>query len=194
MRLHWIWFAAILALAAPVMAQTPGEIGVTYDWMHANAPVAECGCFSLNGGGVEAAWKLDERFALAAEAGAARASGQDLTLASYLAGPRLHLLSDKKSRGTRMDPYAQMLLGGAHAGGPLAGVISRSSNSFALRVGGGLNLRLNESWSVRLFEVDYLLTLLPNGVNDHQNIVLVNGGLLFRFGKGNRGSHLVPVP
>jgi hypothetical protein len=28
-----------------------------------------------------------------------------------------------------------------------------------------------------------MLTLLPNGVNHHQNILLVNGGLLYRFGK-----------
>lgn len=183
MRLRWMWMVSILWLAVPSLAQSGGkELALTYDWMRGNAPVGGCGCFALNGGGASLAWQLHARIALAAEAGATRASGQDLTLATYMAGPRLRLLSPDRESRIRLAPFAQFLLGGAHASGALAGTAGHSSNAFAFRVGGGLDVPLHSALTLRAIQADYLLTRFPNQVNDRQNILQLGVGLVYRFG------------
>jgi outer membrane immunogenic protein len=183
MRLRWMWMVSILWLAVPSLAQSGGkELALTYDWMRGNAPVGKCDCFALNGGGASLAWQLHARVSLAAEAGATRASSQDLTLATYMAGPRLRLLSPDRERRTRLAPFAQFLLGGAHASGALAGTAGHSSNAFAFRVGGGLDVPLHSALTLRVIQADYLLTRFPNQVNDRQNILQLGVGLVYRFG------------
>ncbi len=76
----------------------------------------------------------------------------------------------------------QILLGGAHASGTLAGTPGHSSNAFAFRVGGGLDAPLKGALTLRVVQADYLLTLFPNQVNDRQNIVQLSAGLVYRFG------------
>ena len=183
MRLRWMWVVSILWLAVPALAQSASkELALTYDWMRANAPVGGCGCFALNGGGASLAWPLSPRIALAAEVGATRASGQDLTLAIYTAGPRFRFLTPERESHNRLAPYAQLLLGGSHASGTLAGTAGQSSNAFAFRAGGGLDVPLNGVLTLRAFQADYLFTRFPNQVNDRQNIVQLGAGLVFRFG------------
>jgi peptidoglycan-associated lipoprotein len=178
-----MWLVSIMWLTVPALAQSAGkELALTYDWMRGNAPVGGCGCFSLNGGSASLAWQLNPRLALAAEAGAARASSQDLTLATYMAGPRLRILSPEKESRSRFLPFTQLLLGGAYASGVLASVSGRSSNAFAFRAGGGLDVPLNGALTLRVIQADYLLTRFPNQVNDRQNIVQLSAGLVYRFG------------
>ena len=183
MRLRRMWVVSILCLAVPALAQSAGkELALTYDWMHANAPVGGCGCFALNGGGASLAWPLSPRIALAAEVGATRASSQDLTLATYMAGPRLRLLAPERESRSRVAPFAQLLVGGSHASGTLAGTAGQSSNAFAFRAGGGLDVPITGILTLRAFQADYLFTRFPNQVNDRQNIVQLGAGLVFRFG------------
>ena len=183
MRLRWMWMISILWLAVPSFAQSTGkELALTYSWMRGNAPVGQCDCFALNGGGASLAWQMTPRIALAGDAGAARASSQDLTLATYMAGPRLRLLSPERENRVRLAPFMQILLGGAHASGTLAGTPGHSSNAFAFRVGGGLDAPLKGALTLRVVQADYLLTLFPNQVNDRQNIVQLSAGLVYRFG------------
>jgi peptidoglycan-associated lipoprotein len=183
MRLRWIWLVSILWLTVPALAQSAGkELALTYDWMRANAPVGGCGCFALNGGGASLAWPLSPRIALAAEVGATRASSQNLTLVTYSAGPRFRFLTPERESHNRLAPYAQLLLGGSHASGTLAGTAGQSSNAFAFRAGGGLDVPLNGVLTLRAFQADYLFTRFPNQVNDRQNIVQLGAGLVFRFG------------
>jgi hypothetical protein len=75
-----------------------------------------------------------------------------------------------------------LLLGGSHASGTLAGTAGQSSNAFAFRAGGGLDVPLNGVLTLRAFQADYLFTRFPNQVNDRQNIVQLGAGLVFRFG------------
>ena len=186
MRLRWMWLVSILLLAAPSLAQAGGEeLALTYNWMRGNAPVGTCGCFALNGGDASLSWKLNPRLALTVEAGATRASSQDLTLATYLAGPRLRLLSPERSTHSRLQPFAQLLAGTAHASGALAGTAGHSSSAFAMRAGGGLDVPLNGFLSLRVVEANYLLARIPNQVNDRQNIVQLGAGLVFRLGRSN---------
>jgi opacity protein-like surface antigen len=115
----------------------------------------------------------------AQHAGDINATGEDLTLLSYLFGPKYALrMSD------RWQPFGQLLVGGAHASGtfePSESGGSGSYNAFAMVAGGGLDANLTPRFAVRAFEADYYLTLFPNGVNGHQNNLRISAGVIFRF-------------
>lgn len=161
------------------------EVGVDYNYVRSNVPVGGCGCFGLNGGSGWVAFKFSRSLGLVGEIASQTASnisssGADLTLTSYLAGPRYAWL-----HAGRFAPFAQLLLGGAHAGGTLAPGSSGmpgSANAFAMSAGGGVDIGLTRRIAVRAFEADYYLTRFDNGVNDHQNNLRIEAGMVFRFG------------
>ena len=163
---------------------SPLEIGVDYNYVRANGPPGGCGCFSMNGGNAWVGYGFTKSFGAVAEfsaqhAGNINATGEDLTLFSYLFGPRYTL-----RKSDRWLPFGQVLLGGAHASGTyepsLAGG-SGSFNSFSMIAGGGLDIGVNSHIGLRAFEGDYYLTRFPNGVNGHQNNLRISAGLIFRF-------------
>jgi peptidoglycan-associated lipoprotein len=166
------------------------EVGGNYSYVRTNAPPGGCGCFSLNGG---AGWVGYEvmpnlamgKLALVAEFGGGHASNvnstaADLSVVSYMAGPRMAW-----RRGI-VSPFAQILLGGAHASGeltPTSAGTSGSANSFAMAAGGGVDIRLTRHLALRAIDLDYYLTRFTNGVNDHQNNLRVSVGVVWRFGR-----------
>jgi peptidoglycan-associated lipoprotein len=166
-------------------SQPTAELALAYSYVYANAPPAGCGCFSMNGGSASFAYRLSRSFSVVGEAGAVNrgnvdSTGLDLTLSSFLAGPRYSL-----RKFARFTPFGQVLLGAAHASGGLAPaqINAGSSTAFAMAAGGGVDIWLSRRFSLRAFQTDYLLTLLPNRVNDHQNNFRLSTGVIFQFGK-----------
>lgn len=161
------------------------EVGVDYNYVRSNAPAGGCGCFGLNGGSGWVAFKFSRSLGLVGEIASQHASnisstGADLTLTSYLAGARYTW-----TQAGRFAPFAQALLGGAQAGGTLApgnSGLPGSPNAFAMTAGGGLDIGLTPRIAVRALEADYYLTRFDNGVNDHQNNLRIEAGVIFRFG------------
>jgi hypothetical protein len=54
-----------------------------------------------------------------------------------------------------------------------------------MKVGGGLDYRLNKHFSFRPLEVDYVLTRFPSlstGSQDNQSSIAASAGVLFTFG------------
>jgi peptidoglycan-associated lipoprotein len=164
------------------------ELALEYNFVRANAPPAECDCFSLNGGSIS----IEQPFRSGHLAGAFDAAvvhgsgissgGYDLTLSSFTAGLRYRPVVHP-----HWNPFGQVLVGVAHAGGTLVQgntpAASDSTLTFASIVGGGLDYRLHGRWSVRLIDADYLLTRSSNGVNDHQNNLRLGAGIAYRLGK-----------
>jgi hypothetical protein len=115
------------------------EVGVDYNYVRSNVPAGGCGCFGLNGASGWAAFKFSRSIGLIGEIASQTASnisstGAGLTLTSFLAGPRYTW-----DHAGRLAPFAQALVGGAHAGGTLApgnSGLPGSSNAFAMTVGG----------------------------------------------------------
>lgn len=161
------------------------DVGGGYTYVRANVPPGGCGCFSLNGGNGWLAFNATKSIAVVGEVGVQHASnvvgtGADLTLTSYLFGPRYTV-----RRFERVQPFAQVLLGGARASGSLApgsSGLAGSANAFATIVGGGLDVRLNEHFSLRAIEANYYFTKFDNGVNDRENNLRIGAGIIFRFG------------
>jgi outer membrane immunogenic protein len=176
--------AAFLVAANPACAQSAFDVGAGYSYVHTNAPAGECGCFSMNGGSGWLGFHLGHGVAIVGEfavqhAGNVANTGADLTLTSFLAGPRytVHAFG-------RLQPFAQVLIGGAHASGGLSPSSSEfgSSNSFAAIAGGGLEFQLSERIVLRAIEADYYYTRFNNGTNDRQNNLRIGAGVAFRFG------------
>lgn len=185
--LVFLIFFVQAALAPPARAQSDSskfELGLNYNYVRANGPPATCACFSMNGGGAWLGYRLTNSFTAVAEfsaqhAGNINGTGEDLTLFSYLFGPRY---TWRKSE--LFQPFGQILLGGAHSSGtfePSLTGASGSFNAFAMVAGGGLDLNFSRRIALRAFEADYYFTKFPNGVNDHQNNLRVAAGVVIHF-------------
>jgi peptidoglycan-associated lipoprotein len=178
-------FTAVAVLSARAQSGGSVDVGVDYNYVRTNAPAGGCGCIALNGGSGWVAFNFSHSVGIVGEIASQHASnisgsGADLTLTSYLAGPRYTW-----AHARHFAPFAQVLLGGAHASGGLApgnSGLPGSANAFAMIAGGGLDIRLTRHIALRAFEADYYLTRFDNGVNDHQNNLRIAAGVILRFG------------
>jgi outer membrane immunogenic protein len=171
----------------PASVKPRAELALDYSYLRSNAPQGNCGCFNMNGGSATFAWPLGSgKFALTgnvtiAHAGTVSTSGDNLTLSTFTAGMRY--LPPMKSR--LFQPFGQALLGFAHSSGTLVqGANPGAANAgaaFAGNFGGGLDLRVNPRFSIRLVEADYLLTTFDNGTNNHQNNLRISAGVVIHF-------------
>jgi opacity protein-like surface antigen len=99
-------------------------------------------------------------------------------ITTYLVGPRVNL-----RKFDYFIPYAEFLLGGAHAGPPMTGAGSQSA--FALAAGGGVDVALTRNLVWRFAEIDYLMTNFSGpslGGNARQDSVRLGTGIVLRFG------------
>ncbi|MGA8529017.1 MAG: hypothetical protein WB622_04835 [Acidobacteriaceae bacterium] len=161
------------------------DAGLSYHWVHSNTQPADCGCFNLNGGGISAAWLLPARWSAVAEVSSEIAhngpgTGNSLTLVSYLGGARYQISAVGAQRSHPLLPFVQILAGASHAGGGIAGA-GDGAYAFESRAGGGFDLPLTDRVALRLVQVDYDATTFSNGVNDHQNNVLIGAGVVFHL-------------
>jgi hypothetical protein len=157
-----------------------GDAAVTYQSVRTNTQPGNCGCFYLNGGGVSGSWNVHSQWSAVADFSAAYAgdvptTNASLTLISYLGGVRYRL--PEIDRLHSLQPFAQGLFGGAHAGGGGAGE-GDGTNAFMMRIGGGLDLPLRQRFAVRLIQADYQMATFANGSNDRQNNLLLAAGLV----------------
>ena len=88
-----LWDAAFAVVLASAQGAAIVELGADYNYVRANAPPDGCGCFSMHGANAWFAYNVTQSFAVVAEVSSQRASdisgsGEDLTLTSYLFGPR----------------------------------------------------------------------------------------------------------
>jgi outer membrane immunogenic protein len=166
--------------------ETRPEVAVEYSYEHANAPPADCGCFSLNGGSISVAKPFGSgHFAFAFDATVANGTSAPqygVTLSTFTAGARYRPMPEAK-----WNLFGQILVGAAHATGSLVGGNTPAANDpalvFASTIGGGLDRRLGNQWSLRLVEADYVLTTFSNGANNVQNTLRISTGIAYQFGK-----------
>ncbi|MBC7931257.1 MAG: porin family protein [Rubrivivax sp.] len=105
------------------------------------------------------------------------ASSERIKTHSLLFGPRL------SARTKHVTPFAHVLVGAAHndARAREEGFdFHFTDTSFAVAVGGGLDVRVSERVAVRAFQLDYLRTNFFGGT---QNNGRISAGIVFRFGK-----------
>jgi len=105
--------------------------------------------------------------------------GNSFSKVMTTAGPRYTLPLEHK----RIRIFAEGLFGGVHAFNSVFSAINgpmSSADAFAMQLGGGCDLSLSRTWSVRLMDVHYVRTNLPNAFTDRQQDVLLGAGIVWR--------------
>jgi hypothetical protein len=166
----------------------------------------------LNGGSASLAYNLTRHWGLVADIGGFDDSETRITSTStspsvvvnssgtvytYLFGPRYSFRNH-----SRVTPFAQVLFGGIHASevtldsnSGCTGVGCNplpAENSFAMTAGGGLDIRLNHHFALRLVQAEYLMTRFEDrstGDSAMQNDMRLSSGIVFKF-----GGHSAPRP
>ena len=141
----------ILALSSTAAAQIRNlELFGGYSLEGAVAPDNRISTY--HGWNASTALPIWKRFSITADFGGHYGNPTEvvnLRVHTFLFGPQYRL------RRGRLSPYVHGLLGvsrqSADAGGP-----AYTENSFALAVGGGLDLRMSRGVSIRFVQVDYL--------------------------------------
>jgi opacity protein-like surface antigen len=101
-----------------------------------------------------------------------------ITTNSFLAGPKFSIRTHK-----RFTPFAQAMVGlsrihtETNEFGPL---VAFKDRSFAMTIGGGLDVTVNRLIAIRAIQVDYLRT---HFFNETQNKGRIAFGIVLRFGK-----------
>jgi hypothetical protein len=166
------------------------EVAITYAGERAQIAPGTCGCFWLQGGGADAALALWKGFAASASLTGDHASsyysGFDVNKITYLFGPR-YTYSGGRIRAIKHQAqiFGEALFGGVHAFNgafPTSTGLAPSANSFAMQVGGGINLVLLSRVGIRVFQADYVRTDLPNNYSKSQNDLRLAVGVTYRVG------------
>jgi len=184
-----VLLSGLLGGASVTVAQESynGDAAATYHWVHTNAGPGQCGCFGLNGASISGSWNVHGPWSAVVDVGSeftsnASSTGNSLTLTSFLGGARFQLPEPwlRRIRRHKPQPFAQVLVGVAHAGGGEAGV-GDASYGFAARLGGGVDVPLNSRFALRAIQIDYYPTTFANATNDHQNNLMVSAGIVFHW-------------
>ena len=172
-------------------ASARGEVSVAVTYAAAHSRQVDGGTFWLGGGSVSTNARFANGFGLAASATGLHAASNSqhapLDLFTIAFGP-----SYTVNAGRHLSFYGEALLGEAHgfhsvfstgsgAQPSLVYGITDSANALALQTGGGVDLRLGRHTAIRLAQVDYLRTQLPNGGSNLQNNLRVAAGIVLRF-------------
>jgi hypothetical protein len=179
----------------PPVKKTPADIDVAITYVAERAKIAsiDCGCFWLEGGGMNVAVTFYRGLGVAANLTGGHASdiasGVDLDKVSFMMGPRYTYPFKNwfghgfgRPGGDRI--FAEGLIGGVHSFNtvvPTSAGVAGAASSFAFQVGGGVDLPLRKVIGIRLFEADYVRSTLPNAGNSTQNDLRLAAGISFHF-------------
>jgi hypothetical protein len=187
---------AIPALSSIARAQEspfPIDVAVTYTAERTKIASINCGCFWLQGGSANAAVTLFHGLGVAVNVSGGHASdivpGIDLSKISFMAGPRYTLKTHRwtgrflgEKHTTSL--FGEALFGVAHGFDsvfPTSSGSQNSANAFSTQIGGGANITLLHGFGLRLLEIDYVRTQLPNGASNTQNDLRLAFGLSYQI-------------
>ena len=163
------------------------DLSVGYNYIRANAPPSECGCFNMNGGYVSGSAYVNRWLRVMGEGTVGYASnisdlGQNLSLFTLASGPRFSYT------GHRFVPYAQTLIGIAHGSNsffPHSTSFTTSANTYAFTAGAGVDYNINHRYAIRALQAQYLRTGFPNGTTDTQAQLMLSAGIIIKFHSPN---------
>jgi opacity protein-like surface antigen len=171
------------------------DLSAGYSYLRFQFPVAG---FNANGGSGQVTYNVNSLIGITGDFGGYHVGQTNFngsgTIFTYLFGPKLTL------RRGNWSPFVQGLFGGAWLGAGIAEVcdvarvrrqgggcegFNTSDNAFSLAFGGGLDYKASSRISIRLFDVDYLLTRFNaaqiGGTNNDQSNVRVTAGVVLHF-------------
>ena len=188
-KLTRIFVYALLPLLPPAaLAQKPKntlDVTVMFTELRANAPVGGCGCFWMSGGTGEIAIPIWRNFSAVAQVNGQRTGNipnfnVGLSLLNGLGGLRMRVPTH-----TLLQPYGQVLFGGVHGfdsyfPGPVGKLPTSYDTSFAMAIGGGVDLAVSRHIWIRAVQADYHYSELRNLQGNRQNQFRIGAGIVFR--------------
>ena len=178
-------FFAVLLLAMPVFAQgqdaPKAELFGGYSYLRADD--ANDG-LDIHGWNASFAANLNKWVGLAADfsghygdATLVPGTKADLNMHIFTVGPRFSYRGND-----RVTPFAHVLVGAARVDSSYLsrlGKIKNSDSTFALVLGGGLDINANKNLAFRLFQADYVMTRFDG---ETQNNFRISTGLVLKLG------------
>jgi hypothetical protein len=164
------------------------DLAVTYTAQHSN--LVSTPTFWQQGGSVELSTQTYRGLGIAANiAGttidSAANSGVGLTMVTTTFGPRYTWYRPAGAAKKRsISIFGQGLIGEAHGLNsyfPSSTGVQTDYNSFALQVGGGVDVDLSRHFAVRAIQADWLRTQFPNSTTNVQNSFRLAAGIVVRF-------------
>ena len=178
------WAMAAIAANAQESAPTPvAEVGMNFS-STTFYPSGGAPSFTAQGGSGALVYNFNKTLGVVADLGAYH-NGSDVnfspTAFSYLFGPRLNL------RKQKVTPYVQALFGGVRVTSNLLDPdtgVSVPQSAFAAAFGGGMDVRLSDHIYLKPFQVEYMMTRVPNlwSPDNMQNNLRYSAGIVFRIG------------
>jgi hypothetical protein len=187
-RAAFLLVAATVVVAlcsAPLLAQDTSflEVAVTYNATRSGTvPSAN---FWMQGGSVDIEGRFYRGLGVVEEVAGThtaniQSTGVGLDLVTSAFGPRYTWAPAHR----RYEIFAHVLVGdafGFNSVFPTPGGAIDSSNSLALKMGGGMNIALSPRFALRAFQANWLRTHLPNATTNLQNNLELGAGVAFRF-------------
>lgn len=187
--------AAIFFIAASILsAQTTTDTGassagagidvaVTYSTARSNAVGGNS--FWMQGGGLQVHGQVYRGLGFVGDLtglheGNIQSSGVGLDLITVTVGPRYTW----QPAHARYSLFGQTLFGiadGINSAFPGPLYVKTSSQSLAVKLGGGFNFFFTPHIGLRAIEGDWLRTQFPNSANGSQSSFQLNSGVIFRF-------------
>jgi hypothetical protein len=164
------------------------DLAVTYTAQYSN--LVSDPTFWHQGGSIELSTQTYRGFGIAAniagtQIGNAANSGVGLSMVTATFGPRYTWYRPiGGARKKSLAIFGQGLIGEAHGFNsyfPTAAGSLTDYNSFALQVGGGLDIGLSRHFAVRAIQADWLRTQFPNSTTNIQNTFRIGAGVVLRF-------------
>jgi len=169
----------LLCLSSSAQERATKDVSLGYSYIRANPATSNSPDFNIHGGTASVVLNPKSWFGIIGDFSGYHMDRFDSSLGTYLFGPRVYLPSYR-----RVTPFAEGLFGVAHATGGTGFSVPGSRNSFAMATGGGLDIAATKHMSLRLGEVDYLLTdfrEVPTAGRKVQDNLRVSTGFRFRF-------------
>lgn len=183
-------YALLSSLSLAASAQKPKntlDATVMFMELRANAPVGGCGCFWMSGGSGELAIPIWRNFSAVGEANGEHTGNipnlnVGLSLMTGLGGLRMRVPTH-----TLFQPYAQAMFGGVHGfdgyfPAPVGKLPTSYDTSFAMAIGGGVDLAVSRHIWIRVVQADYHYSELRNVRGNRQNQFRIGAGVVFRGG------------
>jgi len=199
-----------LLMGSQAFAQEYSKWEVPVDYTFARGNPANVGKpFSLNGGGGGLVYNFDQYFGIKMDLqgyGSTTRTATDFLIVNPLSNTTVSSATFQANLFTYMfgpqirvpmhtfKPFAELLFGGAHSNtysnlykASGACCVAPNNNAFAMAVGGGFDIRVNKTISIRPFQMDYLLTrfgtsFIPGGYHNQNNFRYL-AGVNFTFGE-----------
>jgi hypothetical protein len=167
------------------------DIAITYSLEHSQVAQVNGNAFWLNGGSLNGAVTFYKGLGIAANFTGEHASnvspGVNFGKVAYMAGPRytysISRYADKSFKNHATQVFVEFLAGGVHGFDsvfPATSGITTSASAFSMQIGGGADVAIKRGFAMRVLELDFVHTSLPNNAANSQNDFRMGFGISYR--------------